>query len=285
MSYEKALEAAEFIRSKYDKEIKIALVLGSGLGAFADELENAVRIPYEEIPHFARSTVEGHAGQLVLGEVGGVSVAVQQGRFHFYEGYDMEQVMFPMRVFGLLGIEKVILTNAAGSVRTSLRPGSLMLIRDHINFMGANPLRGANDERFGPRFPDMTEVYDKALQNVVYDEAMAIADERFAAGVDKEFNRFMWRGVYCALSGPTYETPAEIRVFRMIGADAVGMSTVPEAIAARHQGMKVLGVSCITNLAAGMSGGLINHAEVMETGARVAGIFKELLRRVIAKIA
>ena len=284
MTYEKAQEAAEFIRSRYDKEIKIALVLGSGLGAFADDLENAVRIPYEEIPHFARSTVEGHAGQLVLGEVGGVPLAVQQGRFHFYEGYDMPQVIFPMRVFGLLGIETVILTNAAGSVRTSMRPGSLMLIRDHLNMMGINPLRGTNDERFGARFPDMTAVYDKYLQEITYQEALTIAQERFENGTDKEFTRFMWRGVYCALSGPTYETPAEIRMFRLIGADAVGMSTVPEAIAARHQGMKVLGISCITNLAAGMTGGVINHEEVMETGARVADVFKELLRRIILKI-
>ena len=284
MSYEKAQEAAEFIRSKYSKEIKIALVLGSGLGAFADELENAVRIPYEEIPHFARSTVEGHAGQLVLGEVGGVAVAVQQGRFHYYEGYEMSQVTFPMRVFGLLGVEKVILTNAAGSVRTSMKPGNLMLIRDHINLMGINPLRGANEERFGARFPDMTQVYDKILQDIAYEEAEAIAKDRFERGIDKEMPHFMWRGVYCALSGPTYETPAEIRMFRLLGADAVGMSTVPEAIAARHQGMKVLGISCITNLAAGLSGGLINHEEVIETGARVADAFKELLRRVILRI-
>jgi purine-nucleoside phosphorylase len=285
MSYEKALEAVEFIRSKYDKETKIALVLGSGLGAFADDLENAVRIPYEEIPHFARSTVEGHAGQLVLGEVGGVPVVVQQGRFHFYEGYEMSQVTFPMRVFGLLGVEKVILTNAAGSVRTSMKPGNVMLIRDHINLMGVNPLRGANDERFGVRFPDMTQVYDKELQDIAYEEAGAIARERFEKGLEKETPHFMWRGVYCALSGPTYETPAEIRMFRLLGADAVGMSTVPEAIAARHQGIRVLGISCITNLAAGMSGGLINHEEVMETGARLADAFKELLRRVISKIA
>jgi purine-nucleoside phosphorylase len=284
MSYEKAQEAAEFIRSRYGKEIKIALVLGSGLGAFADTLENAVKIPYEEIPHFAHSTVEGHAGQLVLGEVGGVSIAVQQGRFHFYEGYEMAQVIFPMRVFGLLGIEIVILTNAAGSVRTSMQPGNLMLIRDHINLMGSNPLRGANDERFGARFPDMTAVYDKDLQALAYDEAQAISEERVEKGIDKEFNRFMWRGVYCALSGPTYETPAEIRMFRVLGADAVGMSTVPEAVAARHQGMKVLGISCITNLASGMSGGQINHEEVMETGARVAEVFKELLKRIILKI-
>ena len=283
MSYEKAQEAAEFIRSKYDREIKIALVLGSGLGAFAETLENAVRIPYEELPHFARSTVEGHAGQLVLGEIQGVAVAVQQGRFHFYEGYEMTQVTFPMRVFGLLGIKTVILTNAAGSIRTSMKPGNLMLIRDHINLMGVNPLRGANDERFGTRFPDMMQVYDKELQDVAYEAAGAIARERFEQGLDKEMPHFMWRGVYCALSGPTYETPAEIRMFRLLGADAVGMSTVPEAIAARHQGMRVLGISCITNLAAGLTGGVINHEEVMETGARVADVFKELLRRIIQK--
>jgi purine-nucleoside phosphorylase len=284
MTYEKAQEAAEFIRSKYEKQIKIALVLGSGLGAFAETLENAVRIPYEEIPHFAHSTVEGHAGQLVLGEIDGVPVAVQQGRFHYYEGYEMSQVTFPMRVFGLLGIESVILTNAAGSVRTSMKPGNLMLIRDHINLMGVNPLRGANDERFGARFPDMTQVYDKELQSIAYEEAGALARERFEKGLDKEMPHFMWRGVYCALSGPTYETPAEIRMFRLLGADAVGMSTVPEAIAARHQGIKVLGISCITNLAAGLSSGVINHEEVMETGAKVADIFKELLRRIILKI-
>src|SRR5215204_5216445 len=231
MSYEKAQEAAEFIRSRYDKEIKIALVLGSGLGAFADTLENAVKIPYEEIPHFARSTVEGHAGQLVLGEVGGVSIAVQQGRFHFYEGYEMAQVIFPMRVFGLLGIEIVILTNAAGSVRTSMKPGNLMLIRDHINLMGSNPLRGANDERFGARFPDMSAVYSPALQELVIEEAKAIGVE-------------VRRGIYGGLSGPSYETPAEIHLLRNLGADAVGMSTVPEAIVARHMGLEVLGISC-----------------------------------------
>lgn len=284
MTFEQAVEAAEFIRSRYPHQIKIALVLGSGLGAFADEIENSVAIPYEEIPHFARSTVEGHAGRLVLGTVGGVHVAVQQGRFHYYEGYEMPQVIFPMRVFGRLGVESVILTNAAGSVRTGFKPGNLMLIRDHLNLMGVNPLRGANDERFGPRFPDMTEVYDRQMQEITYLESKAIAKERFEAGIDKDYTSFMWRGVYCALSGPTYETPAEIRMFRLLGAGAVGMSTVPEAIAARHQGMKVLGISCITNLAAGMSDEPINHQEVMETGAQVAGIFKELLRRVIAKI-
>lgn len=284
MTYENAVEAAEFIRSRYSKPVKTAIVLGSGLGAFADDIENAVRIPYEEIPHFARSTVQGHAGQLVLGEINGTPVAVQQGRFHYYEGYDMSQVMFPMRVFGRLGVEQVILTNAAGSVRTGFKPGNLMLIRDHVNLMGVNPLRGPNDERFGPRFPDMTHVYDKHLQEIAYDESKAIARERFENGTDKEYTSFMWRGVYCALSGPTYETPAEIRMFRLLGAGAVGMSTVPEAIAARHQGIKVLGISCITNLAAGMSDEVINHDEVMETGARVGGIFKELLVRIISKV-
>ena len=284
MTYENAVEAADFIKSKYEKGIETAIVLGSGLGAFADQLENAVKIPYEGIPHFARSTVEGHAGQLVLGEIDGVSVAVQQGRFHYYEGYDISEVMFPMRVFGVMGIRNVILTNAAGSLSTEMTPGSLMLISDHLNMMGTNPLRGANDERFGPRFPDMTEVYDHSFQRIATDQANEIANERFKKRLDKSFTNFLHRGVYCALSGPTYETPSEIRLYRLLGADAVGMSTVPEAIAARHQGMKVLGISCITNFAAGMTDELINHAEVMETGAKVAEVFKELLRRVIFKL-
>lgn len=277
MTYEKAQEAADYIRSKYDKDIKIALVLGSGLGAFAEEAKNAVKIPYEEIPHFARSTVEGHAGRLVLGEIEGVSVAIQQGRFHFYEGYEMNDVVFPVRAFGVLGVETLILTNAAGGLRIGLRPGNLMLIRDHVNFIGTNPLRGANDSRFGPRFPDMTSVYSTELQELVSGEAERMAKER-------NIKPFMNRGVYCALSGPTYETPAEIHLLRLLGVDAVGMSTVPEAIAARHQGMKVIGISCITNMAAGISDEPINHQEVMETGEKVAAIFKELLQRVIIKL-
>lgn len=284
MSYEKAAEAAAYIKSKYSGECKAAIVLGSGLGAFADELTNAVRIPYEEIPGFARSTVEGHAGQLVLGEINGIAIAVQQGRFHYYEGYDMEQVMMPVRTFGLMGIKNLVLTNAAGSLNSDMTPGSLMLITDHLNCLGINPLRGPNDTRFGPRFPDMSEVYDREFQQIAHEEATAIAKERFENGKDKELTDFLNRGVYCALSGPTYETPAEIRMYRQFGADAVGMSTVPEAIAARHQGMRVLGISCITNLAAGMSDEPINHEEVMETGARVAEVFKELLRRIINRI-
>ncbi|MEO5857972.1 MAG: purine-nucleoside phosphorylase [Pyrinomonadaceae bacterium] len=284
MTYENAVEAAEFIKSKYLPAIDVAIVLGSGLGAFADEVADAVKIPYEQIPHFARSTVEGHAGQLVLGELDGKHIAVQQGRFHFYEGYDMQQVMFPVRTFGRMGVGNVILTNAAGSTEPEYPPGSLMLITDHLNCMGENPLRGKNDERFGVRFPDMTEVYDRALQNIANEEADVIAHERFEKGIDNEKRDFLHRGIYCGLSGPTYETPSEVRMYRQLGANAVGMSTVPEAIAARHQGIKVLGISCITNFAAGMTGENINHEEVMETGARVAEMFKELLRRVIARI-
>lgn len=272
MIYEKAQEAAQFIKSKFDGEIKVALVLGSGLGAFAEEIENAVKISYEEIPHFASSTVEGHAGRLVLGEVAGVSVAVQQGRFHYYEGYDLPEVTFPIRVFGLLGIQNLVLTNAAGSINSDFKPGSLMLISDHLNLMGANPLRGANDERFGARFPDMTEVYSRDYQRIA----------RHAA---RESNFDLRRGVYCALTGPTYETPAEIHYLRYVGADAVGMSTVPEAIVARHQGMKILAISCISNYAAGISEEEINHEEVMETGKQVADTFKNLLLRIIPKIA
>jgi purine-nucleoside phosphorylase len=271
MIYEKAQEAAQFIKSKFDREIKVALVLGSGLGAFADEIENAVTIPYEEIPHFARSTVEGHAGRLVLGEVAGVAVAVQQGRFHYYEGYDLTEVTFPIRTFGLLGIKNLILTNAAGSINADFKPGSLMLIRDHLNLMGANPLRGKNDERFGARFPDMTEVYARDFQIVAKNAA-------------REMNLDLRRGIYAALTGPCYETPAEIHMLNYLGADAVGMSTVPEAIVAKHQGMKIMAISCVSNYAAGITEEKINHEEVMETGKQVAETFKNLLKRVIPKI-
>ena len=284
MTYENAVEAAEFIKSKYDKPIRTALVLGSGLGGFAERLDDAVKIPYQDIPHFAVSTVEGHAGQLVLGEIKGVPVAVQQGRFHYYEGYEMEQVIFPVRVFGLMGVKNLILTNAAGSVQTSYKPGDLVLLRDHINLMGINPLRGANDERFGARFPDMTKIYDTEFQDIASKEAHQMAEERFKSGKTKSFKPLLRRGVYCGLSGPTYETPAEIRMLRLLGADVVGMSTVPEAIAARHCGLKVLAMSCVSNLAAGMSDDKINHEEVMEAGQKVANTFKELLERVIPKL-
>lgn len=284
MNYKNAVEARDFIQSRCDKEIKVALVLGSGLGAFANELDDAVSIPYQEIPHFAVSTVEGHAGRLVIGDVEGVCVAVQQGRFHYYEGYDIKQVVFPMRVFGLLGIKTAIITNAAGSVITSFKQGDMMLIRDHLNLMGVSPLRGENDERFGTRFPDMTNIYTIGLQEIAKEEAKALAQERHKNGLDKKLKPFLRRGVYCALSGPNYETPAEIRMFRLLGATAVGMSTVPEAIVARHQGMRVLGISCITNLAAGITNQEIHHDEVMAMGERVGDKFKALLQRLVLRI-
>ena len=269
--YERAQSAARFIRSKYPTEIRIAAVLGSGLGAFADELENAVHIDYNEIPDFAKTTIEGHAGRMVLGELDGIPMAVMQGRFHYYEGHSLEQVTFPMRVFGALGVKRVIVTNAAGGINKGFPPGTLMLITDHINFMGGNALRGPNDDRFGLRFTDMSEVYSSEYREIVLNEAKS-------QGIKME------QGVYIAVSGPSYESPAEIRAFRTLGADAVGMSTVPEATVARHQGMKVLGISVITNHAAGVSNQQINHEEVIEVGNRVRGQFIALLKAVIPKL-
>jgi purine-nucleoside phosphorylase len=269
--YERAEHAARTIRTRGVEEARVGLVLGSGLGAFAEDLEDPIAIPYEEIPGFARSTVEGHAGRLVAGRVAGVPVVVQQGRFHFYEGYTLDEVTFPVRVLGLLGIKSLVLTNAAGGLNNSFRQGALMLISDHLNLMGTNPLLGANDERFGARFPDMSDVYDREFQEAVICEAQAIQIE-------------LKRGIYAALTGPSYETPAEIRMLRALGADAVGMSTVPESIVARHMGIKVLGISCITNMAAGVLDRPIDHAEVMETGEQVRVIFTELLRRTIPKL-
>ncbi|MFM8440949.1 MAG: purine-nucleoside phosphorylase [Acidobacteriota bacterium] len=277
MIFEKASEAAEFLKARYPHPIDVAIVLGSGLGAFAEKVTNAVAIPYAEIPHFSKSTVEGHRGRLVLGEIEGKHVAVQQGRFHFYEGYEMDEVTMPVRTFGRLGIKTLLLTNAAGGLRSDMVPGTLMLIRDHINLMGENPLRGMNDERLGPRFPDMTGVYDSELCELIRRSATDVAAKH---GIEPA--KLMVEGVYCGLSGPTYETPAEIRMLSLLGADAVGMSTVPEAIAARHQGMRVAGISCITNLAAGLTGSEIDHSEVMDIGSRVADTFGDLLGLVIA---
>ena len=269
--YERAEHAARTVRARHDEEVRVALVLGSGLGAFADDIEDAQAIPYEEIPGFARPTVEGHAGRLVLGRVSGVPVAAMQGRFHYYEGYSFDEVLFPVRTLGLYGVTSLILTNAAGGINIELAQGALMVISDHLNLMGVNPLRGTHDPRFGQRFPDLTEVYARDYQELAVEEAHAM-------GLD------LRRGVYAALSGPTYETPAEIRMLRTLGADAVGMSTVPEAVAARQMGMKVLGVSCITNMAAGVVGEPINHQEVIETGERVRDTFRELLGRVIPRL-
>lgn len=270
--YERAQEAARLIRSRTDLEIPVAIVLGSGLGAFAEDLTDAVEIPYQEIPGFARSTVQGHAGRLVIGRVGDITVAAMQGRFHFYEGYSLQEVTFPIRVLKLLGVRTLVLTNAAGALQMEFLPGSLMVLSDHLNLLGDNPLRGENDERFGPRFPDLTSVYARRLQDMLIDEATAMGIE-------------VRRGIYAALSGPNYETPAEIHMLRSLGADVVGMSTVPEAIVARHMDMQVLGISCITNLAAGISDKPIDHSEVMAIGERVRGSFTELLRRVVPRIS
>jgi purine-nucleoside phosphorylase len=270
--YERAQEAARLIRSRTSAEVSVAIVLGSGLGAFAEDLTKATEIRYDEIPGFARATVEGHAGRLVIGKAGDVTVAAMQGRFHFYEGYSLQDVTFPIRVLKLLGVRTVVLTNAAGSLNVEFTPGSLMVISDHVNLLGDNPLRGENDEQFGPRFPDMTTVYAPEFQNVVIEAGSAMGIE-------------LRRGIYAALSGPSYETPAEIHMVRTLGADAVGMSTVPEAIVARHMGMNVVGISCITNLAAGVSNRPIDHSQVMAIGERVRGDFTELLRRIVPKLA
>jgi len=269
--YERAEHATRIIRSRISVEPRIAVVLGSGLGGFADDFENPVAIPYEDIPGFVRSTAQGHAGRLVVGTVDSVPVLAMQGRVHYYEGYSLEEVTFPIRTFGLLGVKTLVLTNAAGGINVQLTQGALMVISDHLNLMGVNPLRGPNDERFGPRFPDMSAVYSPELQELVIDEARAINVE-------------VRRGIYCGLSGPSYETPAEIHLLRALGADAVGMSTVPEAIVARHMGIEVLGISCITNMAAGIGDEPINHEEVMATGDRVRATFTELLQRVIGAI-
>jgi purine-nucleoside phosphorylase len=270
--YARAEQAARTIRSRTSLEPQVALVLGSGLGGFADEFAESIAIPYAEIPGFVTSTAEGHAGRLVIGKVGLVPVIAMQGRVHFYEGYALEEVTFPIRVFKLLGIKRLILTNAAGGIDIELSQGALMVISDHLNLMGVNPLRGPNDERFGPRFPDLSEAYSRDLQQQAVEVARTLGVE-------------IRRGIYAALAGPSYETPAEIHMLRACGADAVGMSTVPETIVARQMGIDVLGISCITNMAAGISDEPINHAEVMETGRRVRDTFTKLLRGVISQLA
>jgi purine-nucleoside phosphorylase len=267
-----AEKAANFILSKSKLRPKIALVLGSGLGAFADEFEAATKIPYGKIPHFPRSTAIGHAGQLVLGTVGGIAVAGMQGRVHLYEGYSAKQVAFPVRVFARMGVKALIVTNAAGGINLNYCEGALVALRDHINLQGANPLIGVNDDRFGPRFPDMTRAYDPEFR-------------RFVAEAGKELSLGLYEGVYLALAGPNYETPAEIHSFRTLGADLVGMSTVPEVLVARHSRIRVLGISCVTNMAAGITGKTLSAEEVFETGAKVKHQFIALLREIIPRIA
>jgi purine-nucleoside phosphorylase len=264
--------AAKTILAKTSLRPRIGLVLGSGLGGFADSLTDATRIPYAEIPAFPRSTAIGHAGQLVIGHANSIPVAVMQGRVHLYEGYSAHEIVFPMRVFGRMGIRAVILTNAAGGINLSYQQGALVLIRDHINLQGTNPLIGPNDDRFGVRFPDMTHAYAK--------------DYRAAAKAEAaKLGMTLHEGVYAALLGPSYETPAEINYLRTIGADLVGMSTAFEVIAARHMQIKVLAISCVTNMAAGILDQPLSHQEVMETGERVKTSFEALLRAVLPRIA
>lgn len=267
-----AESAAAFLLSQTSLRAKIGLVLGSGLGSFADELSEATRIPYSQILSFPRSTAVGHAGQMVIGKTGGIPVAVMQGRVHLYEGYSANEVTFPTRVLGRMGILALVLTNAAGGINLEYKQGALVVISDHINLQASNPLVGSNEERFGPRFPDMTQAYCKAYRALAIEAAQKL-------GITAH------EGVYAALLGPSYETPAEIRYLRTIGADLVGMSTVPEVIAARHMGIKVLAISCVTNMAAGILDKPLDHQEVLETTARVQEDFVALLRAVLPGIA
>ena len=269
--FTRAEAAAKSVLQRTSLRPQIGLVLGSGLGAFADSLTDSTRIPYTKIPTFPLSTAIGHAGQMVIGESGVVPVAAMQGRVHLYEGYSAQEVAFPMRVFGRMGIRAVILTNAAGGINLNYQQGALVLIRDHINLQGSNPLVGPNDDRFGLRFPDITQAYAKSYRELAREEA-------------GKLGMTLHEGVYAALPGPSYETPAEIKYLRTIGADLVGMSTVFEVIAARHMGIKVLAISCVTNMAAGILDKPLSHQEVMETGERVKTSFEALLRAVLPRI-
>jgi purine-nucleoside phosphorylase len=264
-------EVQSYIESKTDIKPEIGLILGSGLGVLADEIENPTIIPYGDIPHFPVSTVEGHKGQLVIGMLEGKSVVAMQGRFHYYEGHSLDAVTFPIRVMKAIGVNKIIVTNAAGGVNESYQPGDLMLIKDHINLTGANPLIGPNDEAMGVRFPDMSNAYCPELRALAREIA-----ERNGIHVQE--------GVYVGMLGPSYETPAEIRMLRILGGDAVGMSTVPEVIIARHAGIRVLGISCISNMAAGILPQPLSHAEVMETAEKVKHTFLTLVKAIIRKI-
>ncbi|HYK92246.1 MAG TPA: purine-nucleoside phosphorylase [Acidobacteriota bacterium] len=266
--YERIEETVAAILERHPQRPCLGLILGSGLGAYAETLRGKSVIPFHELPHFPCSTAPGHSGNLVLGEAEGVSVVALQGRVHFYEGYSMAEVAYPTRVLGGLGIHQLIVTNAAGAINVGFRPGDLMLIADHINLMGSNPLIGRNIDELGPRFPDMSKAYDSGMR----DAARRTAADR---------NIALREGVYLGLAGPSYETPAEIRMFRTLGADAVGMSTVPEVVVANHMGIRVLGISCITNMAAGIIPQRLTHQEVMDTTERVKEQFISLLRGII----
>ena len=261
-------EASDFIKNKIDYEPEIGIILGSGLGDFADNLENKINIKYEEIPHFKHSSVEGHKSQLVFGKINNKNLIIMQGRIHYYEGYSMNDVVFPIKVMKKLGVKTLIITNAAGGINENFSIPDLMLIKDHINFLGTNPLIGANDSTLGTRFPDMSDIYDKILRGMVKNCAKKI-------GLDLK------EGIYLATTGPSYETPAEVRMFKILGADAVGMSTVPEAIIANYCGIKVIGISCITNFAAGLNPENLNHKEVIEESAIIKDKFIKLLNEIV----
>ncbi|HUZ93400.1 MAG TPA: purine-nucleoside phosphorylase [Edaphobacter sp.] len=269
--YTRATTAANCIRTLTPLTPRLGIILGSGLGNFASQVEDPTTIPYADIPHFPQSTVEGHSGKLILGTIAGVPVAVMQGRVHAYEGYPLSEVTFPTRVLGLLGCKSLIVTNAAGAINTSYQQGGLVAISDHINLTGSNAALGPNETKFGPRFFDMTTAYSPQLRALAQTEAA-------------KQNIPLAEGVYLAVLGPSYETPAEIRAFRTLGADLVGMSTVHEVIVARHMGLEVLGLSLVTNMAAGVLNEAINHAEVMETGRRVERQFTSLLTALIPQI-
>ncbi|MEQ5176172.1 purine-nucleoside phosphorylase [Proteus sp. LHD240705] len=264
-------KAKEFVQSKTTEKPTIGIILGSGLGPFADTLEDAVHIPYHTIPHFAASGAVGHANELVIGKIAGKTVVAMKGRFHYYEGVSLDEVTFPVRVMKALGVEKLIITNACGAVNTDFNPGDLMLITDHINLTANNPLIGPNNPELGVRFLDVSEVYNKAMRQIVIDIA-------------KEQDITLRQGVYAWWTGPTYETPAEIRMIRTLGADAVGMSTVPEALIAHHSGIDTIGISCLTNMACGILEQPLSHDEVIETAERVKSTFLKLISEVIARL-
>lgn len=269
--YELAARAAQSLLAAGVPSPRVGLILGSGLGSFADTLDGLRKIPYAELEGFHAPTIIGHAGNLCFGQVSGVPVVAMQGRIHYYEGHDVATVVHPARTLCALGVEAIVVTNAAGGIRADMHPGDLMLLRDHLNLMGVNPLRGPNDPAIGQRFPDMSHAYDPELREAAKTAAAA-------AGIP------LSEGIYAGLCGPSYETPAEIRYLRTIGADAVGMSTVPEVIAARHLGVRALGISCITNLAAGLGGSTLNHDEVEETARKARARFEGLLRGLLAEL-
>ena len=270
--YTRAESAAGFLLSQTSLRPRVGMILGSGLGGLADELTEATRVPYSEIPNFPISTAVGHAGRMVIGHAGNVPIAAMQGRIHLYEGYSAQQVAFPIRVFGRMGIRALVLTNAAGGINLDYKQGALVVISDHINLQGRNPLVGVNDDRFGLRYPDMTQAYSMAYREMALEEA-------------RKLGLSVHQGVYAAMLGPSFETPAEIRFLRTIGADLVGMSTIAEVVTARHMDLKVLAISCVTNMAAGILDQVLTHEEVLETGERVKGDFTALLKAILPGIA